>query len=543
MIKKNYIEKLILGAYIICLPCFTHNTMTDGLVNHCILIFAALSTLLLLATSPIRKMSITRLDVFMLIFLIWILLNSFVINNRVLSDEKLALILTSFFVFVVSKFTLSWTEKTLSVMLALGGIWQSLIAWFQYGGILNSNHSEFPVTGNFSNPAHLGAYIGLAIISAFYLIYYYHRQKRHMLCICLFWGLLFMIGIFLLAFSRASWVSLIVVLVLLLWKYNILKHKVLLFSALLFFISLSPLLYRMKQASSDGRLFIWNVSIELIKSAPLQGRGGDAFAANYMLAQADFLKSHADSGYEMTATDNIHAFNEFLQITCEYGIIGLFFLIAILYSAFKSPGNSIAKFILVYICVFACFSYFFEVPALFILCSILIGLLSNKIAVHGKYLHANRRFVACLCILVTLSITFYLPTKTYNRTYVLQHAYQLYHSKKYADALSYLQQAYTLCPVSNICMDLGNCHYYLGNYKEAEFYLTKARWMVPSHILPRYYLFRVYVTQGNTKNIQVFGNEILNDKFKKEGSVAMEVRHYVSKYLDEYAKCSSNSDN
>ena len=125
---------------------------------------------------------------------------------------------------------------------------------------------------------------------------------------------------------------------------------------------------------------------------------------------------------------------------------------------------------------------------------------------------------------------------------VLQRAYQSYHSENYADALSHLQQAYTLCPVSKICMDLGNCHFYLGDYKEAEFYLTQARWMVPSHILPRYYLFRLYVAQNDTERIQVIGDEILNGKFQKEGSVAVEVRHYVRNYFDECERRSSNSD-
>ena len=100
--------------------------------------------------------------------------------------------------------------------------------------------------------------------------------------------------------------------------------------AFLIFISLLPLLYQLKKASADGRLFIWNVSKELVSSAPLLGRGADSFTAEYMLAQADFFERYPNSEYRMNATDNVHAFNEYLRITCEYGIIGLLFLGGIL---------------------------------------------------------------------------------------------------------------------------------------------------------------------------------------------------------------------
>lgn len=543
MIKRQYIERFVLGAYTICLPWFAYNTVTNESANYCILVLAALSALLLAITGKPQKITITLTDILFLTFFLWAFLDSFVLNSRVLSNERLALILASFFVFLLPKFTFAWTEKTLAVLLASGGVWQAVVSWLQYGEVLSSNHSEFPVTGNFANPAHLGAYLGLAMLCTGYLLYSCYRQKRYMLCICLSAGLLAMGGIFLLAFSRASWVALVVVLLLGAWKGNRLKIRIFLCFFLLSSIVWLPSLYRVKQASADGRLFIWRVSTDMIKSAPLQGRGGDAFAANYMLAQADFLKSHADVGYEAAATDNTRAFNEFLRIAYEYGIIGLLLVIVLFYSAFRSSAGVLVKFILVYLCVFACFSYPAEVPVFLLLCSILLGFSSCKTDVRGVYGQVGRKVVVCFCAVAALSTACCLSTKKYNRMDVLQRAYQSYHSENYADALSHLQQAYTLCPVSEICMDLGNCHFYLGDYKEAEFYLTQARWMVPSHILPRYYLFRLYVVQNDTERIQVIGDEILNGKFQKEGSVAVEVRHYVRNYFNECERRSSNSDN
>ena len=116
-----------------------------------------------------------------------------------------------------------------------GGVWQAVVSWLQYGEVLSSNHSEFPVTGNFANPAHLGAYLGLAMLCTGYLLYSCYRQKRYMLCICLSAGLLAMGGIFLLAFSRASWVALVAVLLFGVWKGNRLKIRMFLCFFLLLF--------------------------------------------------------------------------------------------------------------------------------------------------------------------------------------------------------------------------------------------------------------------------------------------------------------------
>ena len=42
MIKRQYIERFVLGAYTICLPWFAYNTVTNESANYCILVLAAL---------------------------------------------------------------------------------------------------------------------------------------------------------------------------------------------------------------------------------------------------------------------------------------------------------------------------------------------------------------------------------------------------------------------------------------------------------------------------------------------------------------------
>jgi O-antigen ligase len=105
----------------------------------------------------------------------------------------------------------------------------------------------------------------------------------------------------------------------------------------------------MKQASADGRLFIWRVSMDMVKEFPLYGKGADGFTANYMPAQAAYFEAHPNSDYIRQATDNVHAFNEYLRIVCEYGFVGLLLLAALLFFAFRTNSGLLPKGILLFL--------------------------------------------------------------------------------------------------------------------------------------------------------------------------------------------------
>lgn len=550
----------ILGILIIFLPIFIACTPIAGMGNYCILSFAALAYLLIIATATSKVYHITILDILLLCFLMWIIIDSFWINERVMSNEKVILIFASSIIYLVCK-RMNFSKHQLSVILMLGGIIQSLVAWGQYWDLLDSNHLIFEVTGSFANPAPLSVYIGLSLIATAYLSYTYYQCSKYRLCVVLSLLTLPMIGIIIISYSRASWVALLGVLLFMLWKYRIFKNKAYGIACLIVCVSLLPFIYQLKKESADGRLFIWNVSKELIKSAPIQGRGGGGFAAEYMLAQANYFKQYPDSEYKMKATDNIYAFNEFLRIVCEYGIIGLLFTGIILYVSLKRQEDIVTKSMLFYFCVFACFSYIEEVPILVILCSIFMGKLSNSTFILYTFRYKKPWLIAVCPFVMTIfsSVSYHqekqlfnllslyaetneqvvkqqlmekYSSNKYHHTFILKCAHQLYRSGSYTESLTYLQQAFLLSPVSDISMDLGNCYYSLGKYEEAEYYIEKARWMVPSHILPQYYLFRIYIKQGYTKKACLYGKAILLQEFKKEGSVAMEVKHYIQEYLN-----------
>ena len=115
--------------------------------------------------------------------------------------------------------------------------------------------------------------------------------------------------------------------------------------------------------------------------------------------------------------------------------------------------------------------------------------------------------------------------------FILNNAHYLYKNGQYTEALPFLQRGAELLPSPDLYIDLGNCLMYLERYTEAEKVISTAIYMVPGHILPHYYLFRFYVETGNDEKAKALGEKILISEYKLEGSVAMEVKHYVRKYL------------
>ncbi len=139
-------------------------------------------------------------------------------------------------------------------------------------------------------------------------------------------------------------------------------------------------MYMYRPLSANGRLLIWKVCIKhIIAAKPLFGHGVGGFHREYMPAQAEYFASGCATEEEMLlAADNTFAFNEFIRIACEYGVIVslsiVLALLAIIYSARKEFSTLQGAAITALVCgvVFACFSYPLDVPVLRLLYAILI---------------------------------------------------------------------------------------------------------------------------------------------------------------------------
>ena len=164
--------------------------------------------------------------------------------------------------------------------------------------------------------------------------------------------------------SRAAWLGAIAGVVYLAWhKYNLnlffkrhpdlhrnqtfklfkhiitIRNRTIVAILTLLLVTASLSLYHYKKDSADGRLLIWTVMTNMIKDHPLLGVGQDMFKAHYMDYQADYFRNHSGSKYEMVADDNQYAFNEFMNIWTENGLVGLVLAGGLVWTALFSSSK------------------------------------------------------------------------------------------------------------------------------------------------------------------------------------------------------------
>lgn len=101
----------------------------------------------------------------------------------------------------------------------------------------------------------------------------------------------------------------------------------------LIFISLLTGLYKYKQDSSEGRLFIWKTSLNMLLDMPM-GYGYGLYEKNYNLKQASLYNMGKMSKDEIENANYITvAYNDIIEHGVEGGIIGsLFFVLFFIYT-------------------------------------------------------------------------------------------------------------------------------------------------------------------------------------------------------------------
>lgn len=132
-----------------------------------------------------------------------------------------------------------------------------------------------------------------------------------------------------------------------------------------------------KSQSLWGRLFILKNCLSLFSDSPLIGNGGiGSFCVKYSMKQAQYFATHTEMDeYYMVADNVMLACNEYIQLLCETGLVGVgVFLYFIFYILKYSTDVYIRKSILFSILVSAFFYYIFHTAlfcALGIICIML----------------------------------------------------------------------------------------------------------------------------------------------------------------------------
>ena len=355
--------------------------------------------------------------------------------------------------------------------------------------------------------------------------------------------------------SRASWLS-FVIGILTFFSPLIIKHLpksiIIRTGSLLILICLCTYLisglYSYKKDSADGRILIWKISLEMVKDKPILGYGFDGFRKNYMNYQAAYLQEkQLPETINNLADDNHHAFNEFLRIIIEQGIIGVIilfiFLTTIGYTIYKYKLyiDTVSRTIISCLTALLFFSFFSYPLSTFHINALIVILLAG-LACSSQDTPIWKLQIRSISLIIPYSIIFFISSVylfsyskansdwlntlkgVYTNDNILEEArkklsgnpyflstYGKYLNKKkrYSKAASILSQSIKEYPSYYTVMELGISYKAQKKYTEAMHCFYKAMHMIPHKIKPLYFMMELYYDQKDYKSAIQLSNRIL----------------------------------
>ena len=355
--------------------------------------------------------------------------------------------------------------------------------------------------------------------------------------------------------SRASWLSFSIG-ILTFFSPLIIKHLpksiIIRTGSLLILICLCTYLisglYSYKKDSADGRILIWKISLEMVKDKPILGYGFDGFRKNYMNYQAAYLQEkQLPETINNLADDNHHAFNEFLRIIIEQGIIGVIilfiFLTTIGYTIYKYKLyiDTVSRTIISCLTALLFFSFFSYPLSTFHINALIVILLAG-LACSSQDTPIWKLQIRSISLIIPYSIIFFISSVylfsyskansdwlntlkgVYTNDNILEEArkklsgnpyflstYGKYLNKKkrYSKAASILSQSIKEYPSYYTVMELGISYKAKKKYTEAMHCFVKAMHMIPHKIKPLYFMMELYYDQKDYKSAIQLSNRIL----------------------------------
>ena len=423
-------------------------------------------------------------------------------------------------------------------LIILGGV-EAVWGLRQIYGLAVSNHSLYALTGSFYNPGPYSGY--LAMVFPICLSEWLNLKKvkkrtwieQSKYCVAL--GVLLLILCVLPAgMSRSAWMA---VAISGIWVYATYrswgtslrkigrKYKKRVFPAIIaggmVLIIVGYALFQLKVDSANGRLLIWKVSVMAIVEKPFLGHGTGNFASAYGMAQEKyFSQKEFTSTEELVAGSPEYAFNEYLQIAVEYGV--LFLLVVLLIIVFCLWIGITEKRLsacagLISVLVFAFSSYPMQIPGFaiafyFLLAACVVG--SSRlqilffiimIALLGSYYWKYNQYNACeewFRYKMHYNIgAFRLAKEGYEKIYpelndrgafLFEYGHSLHKLKEYNSSTAILKEAMVHSCDPMILNIIGKNYQAIGKYEKAEEYFIRSTHRLPGRIYPYYLLAKLY---------------------------------------------------
>ena len=360
--------------------------------------------------------------------------------------------------------------------------------------------------------------------------------------------------------SRAAFVG-IGVCTLWIFRNRYKKYRWIVWGAL---AAVAVAFYFIKRGSADGRSLIWMASLTTWMHDMWLGVGIGGFRHACAEGIAEMWRTKHETGMFASAGVTDYAYNAFVKILVEQGLVGALLWIAITVVAmwrlyFKSQALFMAMMSLL---IFSMFSYPFELLPYRIIAVMVIAW-SESERKNSFCLHVNKIMCTFVCIIIiafswflkakiTERITqdkdanlfagmrnsaflsdYYelLPYETDNPQYLFDFAKTLREEKRYEDSNAILRKGIIVSADPMFYIIMGNNYRDERLYDLAEEAYKKAYDIMPNRLYPLYQLMMMYSENGDKSKAIDMASCIRNSYVKIESNATEQMREKADSIL------------
>lgn len=458
-------------------------------------------------------------------------------------------------------------------LLNLVVFFQACYGLFQFFGFITDNQYAFSITGSFDNPAGFAAVLSMGFPMFLFLMTHSKLNIEKYFAVL---GLLIIIAAIILSENRTGLLSIFASLLIFFLYRMIFLQKFQ--KRLLSFLFLGLLIvgayfgYNLKKDSANGRILIWQVSLDMFKDKPLLGHGYGMFQAKYMDYQAKYFGRNPNSEFTNLADNVKHPFNEFIKIAVEFGLVGLISIILLTLLLFKQIIKSKSTFRILILSGFLSFVVFssFSYPLQYIAVGLLLVFYLTLFLSSKEVIVKNSRIVfICKSLIIVLCFVFivdmykqvraeikwktiaiksindtgsvhlaeyeflYLSSLHRHPLFLYNYAVELNIAGRYNESIEILTQCCTLFNDYDIQMLLADNYYGKGDIKEAEKIYKYSSNMIPCRFFPLFRLFELYKEMKFEKEAIKLAQTIIDKKIKVTSLKVSLIKSKAENYLKE----------
>ena len=472
-------------------------------------------------------------------------------------------------------------ERIVVSALSLWLAYESVLGIMQLLGIIVSHNSMCPMTGDFANSGPYGGFLAVCIAVVFAAAWKW-RDSGNLYDRILFWlsSVSGCLGIVVLpaSMSRAGFVALVVSAVAFALidtesKSYFKSHKWLILSVVAVAFVVGAGAFCLKKDSALGRFHIWEMELLAIADKPLTGHGFGKALGAYGDAQAEYFETE-ERGQERVRIAGCpeYAFNEYLRLGMEFGILGLLLSVAVIVlgTMMLCHSDSSLTFGLVAWGTFAMASYPLAVWQLRLLLGVFLGaavglnmkvgkrtrliLASTFIVIatglmliwlpenrqrkyaEGKWLEERRftNFEIFDGMADRLAILY--PQLRRNFRYLYDYGYALHKECRYEESNVILREGALISSDPMFYNIIGKNHEALGDYELAERNYIHAHNMVPSRLYPYILLMEMEEKRGDTKQALSYARKALSLPVNDRNMSMRDLHNRAKKFYDEHSE-------